>query len=264
MPYTYDTADWKNLVEKSLAATEAGNLTWEQDENYSSDSNAFHFLAHKGPTTLGLFGRRRGFSYQMSFSREVEGDEVSGDKIKVTNKRAAEGIPFDLLFRAVREQVRLAALEAEKQAESATLALVLESIDTGVALDEERQLSLVPLTSHNNWDTVISRLITATREGAVKWVLDNQSGGHVYTVERGTFTYLVEKDARPDNGFVLWIDVGEGDLCSTQQWDDSLLETLAELIGLPTRIAEAQFEKIAKAALFEDVLKDLESEKGSR
>lgn len=258
MPYDFDTTEWTKLVEKVLTATETGQLVWEIDPNFDPSTNARHFRAYKGQTSFTFFGRFRGFSYQMSVRREIGGQPASEKPIKVTNKQSAQGIPFDLLFRAIREQVRSNEAQAHLRAAAASLVKILGSIDHGTPLTEEEQLSLVCVATDDDWDTVIDRLINATRTGAMTWVASDPPEGQTYTSERGSLRFVIEKDPIPEHGFVLWIDLEEGDFCFTRQWEDSPLETLAELVGIHTRNTEAQFAAMAKAALLEDILSDID------
>lgn len=257
MPYTYDLADWRTLVEGALSSTLAGNLTWVVEESPDANGNALQFCARKGQTTLILFGRLRGFSYRMSVAREMEGQRVSGDAIKLTNQKSAEGIPFDLLFSAVRDQIHQNKLEAEEHAAFASLARILESIDSGIPMSEQEQDSLVPINNDEDWDTVIDRLAGVTRQGYLHWEGDEDADGASYRTDRGGLHYVLGKEPNPDNGFYMWIDVGEGELCTTKQWDDSSLERLAEAVGIHTRKTEAQFAAIAKAAELEAILADI-------
>lgn len=258
MPYTYDLADWRTIVERALASTHEGNLTWVVNESPDANGNALQFKAQKRQTTLTLFGRLRGFSYKMCVAREVEGHPVSGDHIKITNQKSAEGIPFDLLFRAVRDQVHQNELEAEDHAASVFLARILESIESGIPMGEEDQESLARTIRDEDWNILIERLTSATKQGDVQWEGDEDAAeGASYRTERGGLSYVLEKEPNPDHGYTLWIDDGEWDLGNTRQWDDSSLERLAETVGIHTRKTEAQFAAIAKAADLEAMLEDI-------
>lgn len=257
MPYTYDLADWRTLVERALSSTLAGNLTWVVDESPDTNGNALQFCAQKGMTTLVLFGRLRGFSYRMSVAREVEGQLVSGDAIKVTNEKSAEGIPFDFLFRAVRDQVHQNELEAEDHAATVFLARILENIKSGIPMGEEDQESPALTIRDEDWDILIDQLTSATKQGDVQWEGDEDAEGASYRTERAGLSYVLEKEPNPDHGYTLWIDDGEWDLGNTRQWDDSSLERLAETVGIHTRNTEAQFAAMAKAADLEAILEDI-------
>lgn len=260
MPYTFELADWKTLVEGALSATRAGNLIWVVDESLETSGNGLQFRAQKGQTGFTLFGRLRGFSYKMSVGREVEGQPASGEEIKITNQKSAEGVPFDLLFRAVRDQIRQTELEEEERAAVVSLARILESIELGIPLDEEEQDSLVPIVHNEDWDTVIEHLIAATRKGDIKWEYNKFADGTMYGADRGGLSYVLGKELKAEHGFYMWIDVGDGELCITRQWDGSSLERLAEAVGIHTRNTETQFAAMAKAADLEAMLGDISSD----
>lgn len=265
MDIALTSTEWGDLVKNLLAATERGDIVWEVAKEHDQEGVGDSYKTNTGAMEISLFGRRQGFWYALSVVRQIPGQSPQSFSITVKSSKASEGVPYNVLSRAARTQIKQRQWQTEQESEQVTVNLILDCIRSGAAVPEDNNGFRI-VQHHGLMQQLATELIEATENGLLDWENCAEPGEDwhfVCTVSGLYIAVLLDSE----NKKCLYVDIAAEQVEDRYSLADNNwvwgpeLERLRQTAKASSIRNQEKFLAIARATILEDMLGEIAGSK---